>query len=56
MWMVYYRYRFVVALGISPLIFPGLSPYLIILKWFDFGFSESLGYELVNFYICSHLT
>ena len=56
MCMVFYRYRFVVALGTSPLIFPGLSPYLFILKWFDFGFSESLGCEFVDFYICAHLT
>lgn len=44
-----FGYRFVVALGTtSPLIFSGFH-LIYLLKWFDFGFSESLGCDLLIF-------
>ena len=43
MWMIYYRYRFVVALGTYPLVRPCPSLYLFFWNLvFDFEFSESL--------------
>ena len=57
MWMIYYRYRFVVALGTYPLVRPCPSLYLFFWNLvFDFEFSESLsGCQCVALYICSHL-